>query len=160
VARFDHIRVQRALGEELRIGHIAAASLKTSMNRWPIRLRFSCGSSTPARSPRNSVASTTRRSMSEVAAEGRFDEFAFVLAEQAVVDEDAGELVADRLVDQGRGDGRIHAAAEPADHALVAHLLADPVRSAVGEVRHPPGAGSRRSVEEIAEHVRCRAACA
>ncbi len=44
-----------------------------------------------------------------------------------MVDEDAGELVADRLVDEQRGDGRVDAAGEPADDALVADLGADPL---------------------------------
>ena len=34
-----------------------------------------------------------------------------------MIDEDAGELIADRLVDQQRGDGRVDPAGEPADHA-------------------------------------------
>ena len=46
-------------------------------------------------------------------------------AHQAVIDEDAGELVADRLVDQHRGDGRIDAAGQPADHPALADLRAD-----------------------------------
>ena len=38
------------------------------------------------------------------------------LAHQAVIDEHAGELVADGLVDQHRRDRRIDAARQPADH--------------------------------------------
>ena len=47
-------------------------------------------------------------------------------AQQAVIDEDAGELVADRLVDQHGGDRGVDAAGEAADHAALAHLVADP----------------------------------
>ena len=46
-------------------------------------------------------------------------------AEQAVVDEDAGELVADRAVHERGGDGGVDAAGERADDAAVADLLAD-----------------------------------
>ena len=46
-------------------------------------------------------------------------------AQQAVIDEDAGELVADRLVDQHGGHGRIDAAGEAADHLALADLGAD-----------------------------------
>jgi hypothetical protein len=42
-----------------------------------------------------------------------------------VIDEDAGELVADRLVDQHRRDRGIDAAREAADHLAVADLRAD-----------------------------------
>ena len=47
----------------------------------------------------------------EVVAEGGLDQVALVLPQQAVVDEDADELVADGLVQQGGDDGRIDAAA-------------------------------------------------
>ena len=48
-----------------------------------------------------------------------------VEAHEAVVDEDAGELLADRLMDQHGGDGGIDAARQPADHPVEAHLLLD-----------------------------------
>ena len=62
----------------------------------------------------------------EVAAEGLDDLLGLVLAQQAVVDEDAGELVADRLVHEKRGDGGVDAARERAEHALRADRGADP----------------------------------
>src|SRR3990170_518974 len=40
-------------------------------------------------------------------------------------DEDAGELVADRLMDEERGNGRIDPAGEPANHLPVAYLRTD-----------------------------------
>ena len=42
-----------------------------------------------------------------------------------MVDEDAGELIADRLVDQRRGDRRIDTAGEPEKHGVASHLCAD-----------------------------------
>jgi hypothetical protein len=60
-----------------------------------------------------------------VVAEHRDHLSGLVLAHQAVVDEDAGQLVADRLVDQHRGDGGIDAARQPADHPALADLRAD-----------------------------------
>jgi len=48
----------------------------------------------------------------EVAVEGVDDALGLVLAEEAVVDEDAGELVADGAVDEGGGDGGVDAAGE------------------------------------------------
>ena len=47
----------------------------------------------------------------EAVAERVDDLLALVLAHQAVVDEDARELVADRAVDEQRGDARVDAAA-------------------------------------------------
>ncbi len=40
-----------------------------------------------------------------------------------MVDEDAGELLADGLVDEDGGHGGIDAAGQPADHPLETHLL-------------------------------------
>ena len=50
-----------------------------------------------------------------VVAEHGHDFFGLVLAQQAVVDKNAGQLVADRFVDQDRGNGRIDAAGQAAD---------------------------------------------
>ena len=63
----------------------------------------------------------------EVAAEGLDDLLRLVLAQQAVVDEDARELVADGLVHEQRGDGGVDAAGERAEDALAADLGADPL---------------------------------
>ena len=60
-----------------------------------------------------------------VAAEKADHLLRLALAQKAVVDEDAGQLVADRLVDQDRRDRRIDAAREAADHAGFADLRAD-----------------------------------
>ena len=62
----------------------------------------------------------------EVAAERLDDLLGLVLAQEAVVDEDARELVADRLVHEERRDGGVDAAGERAQHALRADGCADP----------------------------------
>ena len=68
-------------------------------------LRFCSGSVTPASLPRNRAA---RVAMDErdvvVVAEERHDLLGLAGAQQAGVDEDAGELIADRLVQQHRRD--------------------------------------------------------
>src|SRR3546814_15705797 len=58
-------------------------------------------------------------------------------AHQAVIDEDAGELIADRLVDQHRRDGAVDAAGKAANHLPLAHLLAD-LRD-LGRAKHGHG---------------------
>ena len=50
---------------------------------------------------------------------------AFVQAQQAVVHEHAGELVADGTVDQRRRHRGIHPAGQTQDHFIFAHLRAD-----------------------------------
>ena len=55
-----------------------------------------------------------------------------------MIDEHAGELLADRLVDQHGGDRRIDAAREAADHAALADLRADFLDRLVLEGAHGP----------------------
>ena len=81
-------------------------------------------------------------------------------AHQAVVDEDAGQLVADRLVDQHRRDRRIDAAGEAADHPALADLGADRLARLGAERRHRPVALQPGDlVDEIARSAARRRAC-
>ncbi len=61
----------------------------------------------------------------EVVAELADDLLALALAHQPVIDEDAGQLVADGAVHEQRRDGAVDAAGEAAEHLLVADLGAD-----------------------------------
>ena len=75
--------------------------------------------------------------------------------QQAVVDEDAGELVADRLVDQHGGHRAVDAARQPADDAPLADLGADLGDLARTEVRHAPVAGQAGdAAHEVADQLR------
>src|SRR5690606_37483429 len=79
----------------------------------------------------------------------------FSLPEQAVIDENAGELVADRLVDEHRGHRRIDAARKPADDASVADLLADALDGRLAESVHGPVAAAAGDLaDEIGEDLR------
>ena len=132
------------------------------MNSSPIALRFSSGSATPSSRARNrSSASTCIERHVEVTLEGLDHLRRLVLAEQAVVDEDADELVADRLVDEQRRDRRVDPARQRAEHALAADLRPDPLDLLLDHGRGRPG--RRRvgdGVEEVLQHLLCRAACA
>ncbi len=65
----------------------------------------------------------------------------FVEPQQAVVDEHASELVADRLMDQNRGDRGIDAAGKAADHPALADLIADFFDRLFAKRAHGPVAG-------------------
>ena len=70
-----------------------------------------------------------------------------------MVDEDAGELVADGALDQGGGHGRVDAAGQPADHPVAAHLGPDGSDLLVDDARggpRRPAAGD--VVQEPLEH--------
>ena len=76
----------------------------------------------------------------EVVAERLDDLLGLVLAQQAVVDEDARELVADRLVHEQRGDRRVDAAGERAQRRARARPARGSARPAP---RSPPPASTR-----------------
>ena len=107
MAGFDHVGVERALGQELaRRGSTAASRLKASMNSRPMILRFCCGSVTPVSAVEELLAGVVDAQVDlEMIAEGRFHQLPLVLSQQAVVHEDADELIADGFVQQGRHDG-------------------------------------------------------
>ena len=90
----------------------------------------------------------------EVAAERLGHLLGLVRAHEAVVDEDAGELVADGLVDQQRGDRGVDAAREPADDAVAPDLGADPLDLLLdhGSGR-PRGRRAGNVVEEVLQQV-------
>ena len=76
-------------------------------------------------------------------------------AQQSVIDEHAGELLADRLVDQHRGDRGIDAAGQPADHPAFADLRANLLDRLLLEGAHGPVAlAARDPAHEIAQQRR------
>ena len=74
----------------------------------------------------------------EMAAEEADHLVRLALPHQAVVDEDAGQLVADRLVDQHRRHRRIDPAGKSADHPAFADLGADAKNLLLAEGGHGP----------------------
>ena len=115
------------------------------MNSSPIALRFSSGSVTPSSRARNrSSRLDVHERHVEVAVERLDDLRRLVLAQEAVVDEDADELVADRLVHEQRRDRRVDAARQRAEHALGADLRADPLDLLLDHGRGRPASAARR----------------
>ena len=128
-AGLDHVGVEGALDEPLDLARAAAArpplrsttsraaASKVRMNSRPMILRLVSGSVTPARWPRNW---SLRVDDLEVHVGGvhvvALDLLGLALAQQTVVDEDAGQLVADGALHQGRGDRGVDPAGEGAEH--------------------------------------------
>ena len=105
-----------ARGSRVVAAPCCVASSKTSMNVWPMIVRFSSGSSTPASASRNrSDASTVIELDAEVRAERSLDLLALVKTKQSGVDEDARELIADRAMHERRRHRRVDAAGQTAD---------------------------------------------
>ena len=112
-----------------------------------MNLRFASGSVTPgeaAQEQRLGVHVDERDVV--VAAEQADDLLGLARAHQAVIDEDAGQLLADRLVDQHRRDRRIDPARQAADHPALADLRADLGDLGLAELGHRPVAGQPADV--------------
>ena len=109
-------------------------------------LRLASGSLTPASLLEEAVLGVDGDQRDLVlVAEGLDDLLALVLSHQPVVDEDARELVADRLVHEHRGDRGVDAAAQAADDLRVADLGADARDLLLDDRgRRPVQVGSRR----------------
>jgi hypothetical protein len=90
----------------------------------------------------------------EMALEGLDHLARLVLAEQTVVDEDAGELVADRLVHEQRRDCGVDTARESAQHPRASDLRADPLDLLLDHRGgRPRGRRARDAVEEVLQHL-------
>ena len=140
-----------------RLGIRAGLVGKHSMKACPMRRRFSCGSVTPARAARNcSAAWTTCRSVLKWSREVARHRLRLVLPQQAVVDEDARQLRADRPVQQGGHDRGIDAAREPADHPAVADPLGGSSRPLARRNRPPTCPAAADRCEEVVEDLRAQ----
>ena len=80
--------------------------------------------------------------------ENALHHFCLTRAQQAVVHKDAGELVADRLVQQCGHDGRVHPAAQPEHNLLVAHLPPHALARFLDERPHRPVHRAATDVED------------
>ncbi len=118
-ARLDDVRVERPLDEEADVAELPCLLLEDAdeLLADDLALLLRVGNAGEPREEPLLRLHVDERDV-EVAAEGLDDLLRLVLAQQAVVDEDARELVADRLVHEERSDGRVDPAGERAQHAL------------------------------------------
>ena len=103
----------------------AATSSKTLMKVSPMILRFCLGVGDPGQGVEEPVGRLHVDQVDvEVGPEGLLDLLGLACPQQAVVDEHAGQLVADRLVDQSGCHRRVDASREATDHLGIADLAA------------------------------------
>src|SRR4051812_12388871 len=82
------------------------------------------------------------------------DLFGLARPQQAVVDEDAGQLIADGALHERGGHRRVDPAGQAADHAGVAHLRAYPFDLLVDDAAGGPvGLDAGAAYEEVDEHL-------
>src|SRR5438270_6154019 len=96
-ARFDHVGVERPLNEEAWAAEARGLLLEHTDELLADDLSLSLRIGHAGEAREEALAGVDRHERNlEVVAEGGYDLIALVLAQQSVVDEDAGELVADR----------------------------------------------------------------
>ena len=123
-------------------------------------LRFCSGSVTPASAEKALLGVDADHLDPEVFGEGRHHLVPLAEAQQAVVDEDAGELVADGAVDQGGGHRGVDAAGKAEDDMVAADLLADAGDGVLDDLpRRPLTPCSRRSCGRRCRSAARRAGC-
>ena len=162
--RFDDVGIERALHEVLDAGNLRrfffedGDELVADRDALLLRDRRLPRACARKRS-RASTAITLRCSTSRNAAS---TSAGLVLAQQAVIDEDAGQLLADRARDQRRRDGRIDAAGERADHLVAADIARESRcdRRLDERVHLPVAARCRRSGAGSSREDRARIRCA
>ena len=74
----------------------------------------------------------------QLADEHLHHQVALVLPQQAVIDEDAGQLVADRAMDQGGCDRGVHSSGQAEDDFLIANLAPDRLDRFCHVIAHDP----------------------
>ncbi len=156
VAGLDDVRVERALGEEFGVGDLAGLRFEglDELGADDLTLLLRVGHAGEGREELAGPIDDAQVNV-EVIPEGRDDALPLIAAEQAVIDEDADELVADGLVEQRGDDGGVHAAAEAADDGGVADLPADVLDRLGDEIAHFPVAGAAADVvEEVLQDLR------
>ena len=154
-ARLDHVRVERPLDEEANVAELARLLLEDADELLADPAPLLLGLVDPLEPREEALLGVdVHERHLEVAAEGLGHLLGLVRPHEAVVDEDARQLVADRLVDEQRRDGGVDAARQRAQHALRPDLGADPLDLLLDHRRRRPG--RRRAgdpVEEVLQHV-------
>ena len=146
---FDHVWVDRALGEPARAVDLRGFALENVHERGADGLAFGFGLGHAGKYRQKALAGIDHAQLHGQRVgrpECRTYLIGLIFAQQAVVHEDAGQLFADGARDQRRHDARIDAPREAEQHAVVAHLLADAGDGAVDDVGDRPVAGAAGDV--------------
>src|SRR5262249_18744655 len=135
----DHIRIKRALRQPVGAAQLARLLLEHVDEQPPdcLALGLRIGDALQ-RAEEQLGRVAVHEADVEAVAECGDDLIRLALPQQAVIDEDAGELLADRLMDQHRSDRRVDPAGEAADHPPGPYFGADAGDLGGAEAGHGP----------------------
>ena len=154
----DHIGVDGALskvGHALKLGSFPLEHLDEGLpNNLPLTLRIAFPSQLAEElSLRIHANDVQGEAVIGGLAEGLHNLIPFLQAKQAVVDEHANKLIADRAVQQGCHHGGIHAPGETQQHLARSHLPTDRFDGVVHDIgRSPEGLAAAHFPKEAAKH--------
>src|SRR5215471_16299479 len=150
---FDDIGVECALRQELRVPDFLGLVLEHFDESRADDLALLFGILDTVETPQEEVARICTDERNVVSpAEKPDDLFCFAFAHESRIDEDTGELIANRLMDQKRCDRRIDTSGQSADHACFADLFTNAAYGLRTEGPHVPIRGnSRDGLGEVAQ---------
>ncbi len=154
-ARLDDVAVEGALHEELLVPQLGRLGVERvdELGADDLALLLRVGDAGELRQELLLRAHVHERHV-EVMAEGLLHLLALVHAQHAVVDEHAGEAVADGPVHQQRRHGAVHTTRQAADCALVTHLVLDALHLVIDDIgRGPRGREVTRVEQERLQQV-------
>ena len=135
----DHIRIERSLSQKVGAAELARLLVEDVDEQTADGLAFLFRVFNPIKCAQETVARVDMDQRNVVgAAEHRNHLIRLVHAHQTVINEDAGELIANRLVNEDCGNGGIDAAGEPTDHSTLTNLFLDFGNGFGAEMRHAP----------------------
>src|SRR5262245_54510261 len=158
--RLDHIRIQGSLREKINGAELLGFFLEnfdepmSDASALLFRIFYSLKSGKKFFTGIDIAKASTKALGKQLA-----NPFGLVLPQKPIVDENADQSFFDRLVNQCRGDRRIHAATQGAEHPAVANPFADLFHRSLDEVLHSPGwlttADAKDEVVEYLLAARC-----
>jgi hypothetical protein len=153
--RLDDVRIERALGEKAHVGQGLGFLFEHLDEGGADDAALALGILDAGQALQEVLAGVHgANAEAERFAEHLHDPSRLVAAQHPVVDEEAGELIADGAVHEGRRHGRVDPAAQPADHTGAAHLGADTRRRLLDEVLHRPvGARAADAQDEVLQQL-------
>src|SRR5207237_8681941 len=152
-SRLVHVRVERALRQQVDVADAARLVLETADELLADDRALLLGIAHSTEATEEALRRVDVHE-TETRPEGRDDLLGLVRAQESGVDEDAGEPVADRARDEGGGDGRIDATGQRADRVTVADRpsqLRDGLRDERGG--RPVARAAAHALEEVAQHL-------
>ncbi|KAF0806036.1 cytosine deaminase [Alcanivorax xiamenensis] len=150
---FDHVGVNRALGEPVGVGELGGFGVEDVDEGVADDLAFLFRVFHAGEAGEEVVLGVDADDAdAHVVGEHFHDLVAFAVAEETVVDEDAGELVADGFVQQRGSDGGVDAAGEAEDDVVGADLFLDGGDGVVDDLgRGPEGVAGADVADEAFE---------